>query len=97
MGCNDFRSTKRHIHWAAISYPDGPGLWVKSDGTQHVRATVDSDRIAVCVNDWYGGTHTGLYEWTSNYGEGKSIAQGDTLASTLRLQIGHTPSPPAKQ
>ena len=87
MGCNDFRSTKRHIDWAAIGYPAGPGVWVASDGSQHLRARVETDRISVQVNDWYGGTHCGLGEWTSNYGEGKSLDPGQTLRSTARLRL----------
>jgi beta-galactosidase len=87
MGCNDFRSTKRHIHWAAISYPDGPGVWVQSDGSQHCRAMVESDRISVHINDWYGGTHSGLGEWTSNYGEGKTVNPGQTIESRARLRL----------
>jgi hypothetical protein len=90
MGCNDFRSAKRHIHWASIRYPEGMGVWVKSDGSQHLRATVESDRISVCINDWYGGSHTGLREWNMNYGDGKPIATGEQLTSTVRLQFGRT-------
>jgi len=89
MGCNDFRSTKRHIRWASLSYPHGPGIWVESDGAQHVRAEVQSDRIAFHINDWFGGTHVGWGEWTSNYGEGKPIAPGDTIKSTVRLRLAH--------
>jgi len=87
MGCNDFRSTKRHIDWAAIGYPAGPGVWMASDGSQHLRAMVESDRISIHVNDWYGGTHCGLDEWTINYGEGKSLEPGQTLRSTARLRL----------
>ena len=94
MGCNDFRSTKRHIDWASVSYPRGPGVWVESDGSQHLRAMVEPDRISVHVSDWYGGTHAGLWEWTSNYGEGKAIAPGDTIESTLRFRLAEPrPSP----
>jgi hypothetical protein len=89
MGCNDFRSTKRHIRWASLSYPHGPGIWAESDGAQHVRAEVQSDRIAFHINDWFGGTHVGWGEWTSNYGEGKPIAPGDTIKSTVRLRLAH--------
>jgi beta-galactosidase len=87
MGCNDFRSTKRHVCWASLAYPEGPGVWLESDGTQHVRAEVQSDRIALHINDWFGGTHSGLWEWTSNYGEGKTIAPGETIKSTVRLRL----------
>jgi hypothetical protein len=87
MGCNNFRSTKRHIRWASLSYPHGPGIWAESDGTQHVRAEVESDRIAFHINDWFGGTHVGWWEWISNYGEGKTLNPGDTIKSTLRLRL----------
>ncbi len=88
MGCNDFRSTKRHVDWASIAYPGGPGVWVQSDGAQHLRAMVASDRITVHVNDWYGGTHAGLWEWTSNYSEGRSLTPGQTIEATVHLQLG---------
>jgi hypothetical protein len=87
MGCNDFRSTKRHICWASLSYPRGSGVWVESDGAQHARAEVQPDRIAFHINDWFGGTHSGFWEWTSNYGEGKTLAPGDTIKSALRLRL----------
>lgn len=87
MGSNDFRSTKRHIYWASISYPHGPGVWVESDGFQHARAMVENDRISLHINDWYGGTNTGLWEWTSNYGEGRKLAPGQTFESNLHLRI----------
>jgi hypothetical protein len=87
MGCNDFRSTKKHVCWASLSYPRGPGIRLESDGAQHVRAEVQSDRIAFHINDWSGGTHSGLWEWTSNYGEGKALAPGDTIQSTARLRL----------
>jgi hypothetical protein len=87
MGCNDFRSTKRHVCWASLSYPGGPGIWVESDGAQHARAEVQPDRIAFHINDWFGGTHSGFWEWTSNYGEGKALSPGDTIKSVLRLRL----------
>lgn len=87
MGCNDFRSTKRHIRWASLGYADGPSVLVISDGSQSARATVESDRMAFHINDWYGGTHVGLWEWIRNYGEGRPITAGQTIESTVRLQI----------
>jgi len=91
LGCNDFRSTKRHIDWAALSGGDGQGVCVKSDGSQHFRATVEFDRITCHVNDWYGGTDN-LYDWRVNYdGRGRSLESGQTIESTVRLQLGRMP------
>ncbi len=87
MGSNDFRSTKRNVVEARIAYPNGIGVQVLSGGSQSVRAMVDSDRISVHVNDWYGGTHVGWNEWILNYGAGKPLKTGDVIESTLRLRL----------
>jgi hypothetical protein len=87
LGSNDFRSTKRNIFWAAIHYAAGPGAVVESDGRQHLRAAVESDRISLHVCDFYGGTNVGWWEWTLNYGRGQVVRKGDRLTSTTRLRI----------
>jgi beta-galactosidase len=87
MGSNDFRSTKRHINWAAIHFADGPGVAVESNGEQHVRAAVDTDRISIHVNDWYGGTNAGMPEWFTIYGSGKPLHKGERITSKVKLSI----------
>lgn len=87
MGCNDFRSTKRNIHWASLRFPDGPGILIQSNGAQHARAMMRDDRICLHVNDWYGGTNCGLGEWVMNYGEGRLIRKGEVLESALTVQL----------
>jgi len=87
MGTNDFRSTKRHVKTASIAYPDGVGIQVISDGSQAVRAMVETDRITVHVSDWYGGTNVGWGEWITNYGRGKTLKTGDVIESTVRLRL----------
>jgi hypothetical protein len=87
MGCNDFRSTKRNILSATIRYPQSAGVMVQSDGRQHVRAMVETDRISVHVNDWYGGTNAGLWEWEHNYGKGRLVKKGEMIESTMRLRF----------
>jgi beta-galactosidase len=87
MGSNDFRSTKRHVNWAAIHYADGPGVAVESNGKQHVRAMVESDRISVHVSDWYGGTSAGWPEWVTIYGSGQPVRKGERITSKLKLSI----------
>jgi beta-galactosidase len=88
MGTNDFRSTKRHIGRAAIASAEGHGVRIDSDGSQHLRASVETDRIAVHVNDWFGGTGAIAWgEWYLNYGKGKLLKPGDRLAGTIRLRL----------
>lgn len=87
LGSNDFRSTKRNIHWAALGYPAGAGLLVLSDGRQHARALVESERISLHINDWYGGTNAGLWEWESNYGKGRLIKKGEKIECTVHLRV----------
>jgi hypothetical protein len=89
LGSNDFRSTKRNINWAALECPGSAGVVVVSDGRQHVRATVETDRIALHINDWYGGTGAGLGEWEQNYGRGKIVKPGDRITATARLRFVH--------
>jgi len=87
MGSNNFRSTKRNIMWTALRCPDGAGVLVLSDGRQHARATVETARISLYVNSWYGGTNAGLWEWEHNYGKGKLLKKGDRIQETVRLRF----------
>lgn len=87
LGSNDFRSTKRNFSWARIGYPRGAAIEIRSDGHHAVRAIVESDRVRVFVNDWYGGTNVGWGEWISNYGRGKLIKSGDVIESTLTIRL----------
>jgi len=87
MGCNDFRSTKRHVNWASLGYVTGPAVVVVSDGSQAVRAMVEADRTSLHVCDWYGGTGAKMWEWVHNYGAGREIRTGDRLESRVRLRL----------
>lgn len=87
MGSNDFRSTKRNITEASIRDSAGRGWAIHSDGSQHLRVSVESDRVAVYVNDWYGGSTAPLGEYVSNYGDGKVLHSGQHIRSTLRLSL----------
>ncbi len=86
LGSNDFRSTKRHINWASLRYPNGPGVCLISDGKQCARAMVDGDRIEMQVSDWYGGSNS-RGEWIENYGDGKPIKSGDVIESSVHLRL----------
>ena len=92
MGCDDFRSAKRHIDWASLVCAGGQGVCVESDGSQSLRAEVKSDRIVCHICDWYGGSHVGLGEWGYNYGNGRAINPGDNIESTVHLLLGRSTS-----
>jgi beta-galactosidase len=87
MGTNDFRSTKRNVLHASIRSRDGSGLYIASTGRQHLRASVESDRIALFVNDWFGGTASHADEWMQNYGTGREVKLHDRLQGVLRLHL----------
>ena len=57
-----------------------------SDGTQHVRATVDTHEIHFKVLDYYGGSaftyHTGFH-----YGPGRLVKTGEVLRGVVRLRL----------
>jgi len=75
------------ILWTALRYPYGAGALVLSDGKQHGRAILETDRISLHVNSWYGGTNAGLWEWEHNYGKGKLLKKGDRIQEMLRLRF----------
>jgi beta-galactosidase len=86
LGCNDFRSAKRTIYWASLTNSLNQGIKVFSDGSQHVRATVELHHTALKVLDYYGGI--GAEEaWIYHYGPGKKVETGETLKGTVRLKL----------
>lgn len=95
LGCNDFRSTKRHIYTARLTNKAGQGVEVFSDGSQHVRAALGMYDVSLKVLDYYGGAG-----WTArgcwHYGPGRLIKTGEVLKGTVRLKLlgnvaGRTP------
>jgi hypothetical protein len=86
LGCNDFRSTKRHIYTASLTNKSGRGIQVVSDGSQHVRASVGMHEIKLRVLDYYGGT-AWTYREGFHYGPGRKITAGEVLRGTVRLQL----------
>ena len=87
LGSNAFRSTKRDILSAELKDDSGHGWKIQSDGLQSLRAAIESDRIAVYVNDWYGGTPAQIGEYLENYGPGKLLRTGEHISSTVHLQL----------
>lgn len=87
LGTNDFRSTKRNIEHASITDADGYGLFIESNGEQHLRAGVEPERISLFVSDWFGGTASRAGEWQENYGQGRLLKKGDRLEGILHLRL----------
>jgi hypothetical protein len=48
---------------------------------------METDRISLHINGWYGGTNAGWWEWEHNYGKGKLVKKGDRIQETLRLRF----------
>lgn len=86
-GCNDFRSTKRSIYWAAVTNAAGAGVKVISNGAQNVRATVGVNSISLKVLDYYGGSATGFNEWDGAYGNGRTIKPGDVIEGKVSIRL----------
>jgi beta-galactosidase len=85
LGTNDFRSTKRNFVNASLEDAQGYGVAFISDGSQHLRASLESDRVAAFVNDWMGGTFS-RGEWR-HFGRGRAIKTGDRIQGSVRLRL----------
>ena len=86
LGCNDFRSVKRHIYTASLTNKEGEGIEVFSDGTQHVRATIGTHEIHFKVLDYYGGS-CWTYHGGFHYGPGRLVKSGEVLKGTVKLKL----------
>ena len=90
-GCNDFRSTKRHIYWATLTNPAGSGIKVISDGTDSIRATMGVDTLTVAIMNYFDGSPGDINEYAGQYGTGKPIKPGDAIIGVVRLQLQAAP------
>ncbi len=94
MGTNDFRSTKRRIHWAAVGIDGGPGVLIRSDGSQHVRAMVESDRSRSTCSTGTGERTPACPEWTAQLrrGEAPPPRRDHRVRRAPRVRPGHRPA-----
>ncbi len=86
-GCNDFRSTKRHIYRASLTDAQGAGIRVISDGSDSLRATLGPETLAVKIMNHFDGSPAEINEYAGQYGTGKPIKPGDTLHGVVRFQL----------
>jgi hypothetical protein len=86
-GCNDFRSTKRHIYRASLTNPQGAGVQVISDGSDSLRATMGPAVLAVKIMNHFDGSPGGINEYDGQYGTGQPIKPGAVLQGVVRFQL----------
>ncbi len=90
-GSNDFRSTKENILSAGLSAGDGVGgVEVLSDGSQHVRAWVDGEKVRLLVAD-YSNAGAERYFGSHAQQEYKPLKKGDQVRGIIRLRFGNRP------
>ena len=86
LGTNDFRATRNNILWTSLRASNGYGLLVRSDGTQHARAWVDSNRIRLLVAGYYtGGAEP--YHASHLVDERKPLKKGSVLEDCVHLEL----------
>jgi beta-galactosidase len=84
-GSNDFRSTKMNIFEAALSSPDGHGVRVLSDGSQHVRSWLDGKNVRLLVADY---ANEGAPPFFSEYVVPRRPLQtGSAVEGTIRIEL----------
>ncbi|MFB6137137.1 MAG: glycoside hydrolase family 2 TIM barrel-domain containing protein [Halobacteriaceae archaeon] len=87
-GCNDFRSTKHHVTAASLTAPDGRGLAVEGDGTQHVRAAVGRGGVDLLVLDRsLAGTGLALLDRHALLGEVPTVEAGSRVECEARFRV----------
>lgn len=87
LGTNDFRATRTGIIAASLTYADGTGLHVESDGQQAIRAFVDGGRIGLLIADYATGGADPFF--SSHYAsDRRPLRAGDRVAGLVRLRLG---------
>ncbi len=89
MGINDFRATRVNVYFASLRGLDRSGVYVDSDGNQHVRCWVDGERIRVLVagfctggNEYYLNKHGGHYD-----DDRRPLKPGSVVEDTMQLRL----------
>ena len=84
MGTNDFRSTKESILSAALTNSMNDAVTVVSNGHQHVRTWVDSDRIMLLVAEYSNAGAEGFFRSHAAV-EDTPLKAGDVIKGSIRL------------
>ncbi len=82
QGTNDFRATRRNILRATLTDATGRGIAVRSNGSQHIRASMEGPHAFLHVFDHVGAGS----EWFLRSMETQpDLAAGDTLSGTIMI------------
>jgi hypothetical protein len=86
LGSNDFRSTKENIKHVSLTDPEGTGLSVTSDGTQHARAWVDGERVRLLIADH---TNPGAERFYRRHAQqqDRPLKKGDRVSGRVTVRL----------
>ncbi len=84
-GTNAFRATRRNVRSVRLAAAEGLALEIVSDGTQHTRAWISGDAIALLVAEYVS---PGSENFLGSHWKGRRrrIETGDTLRGNAHLR-----------
>jgi len=86
LGTNDFRSTKAHIHWAALTGSKGSILVLSPDASASTRAWVDGTSIKLLVAAFNTGGSDGFFS-THYSKERRPLKIGDRVHGSFEVMV----------
>jgi beta-galactosidase len=86
LGCNDFRSTKADIYWAALTNTAGKGIAVISGGKQAFRSWVNGNSVNFLVADYSNGGAE-IFFASHLESERRQLKKGDKFEGAVTLKI----------
>jgi len=87
LGTNDFRSTKETIYQATLTNNMDCGVFVSSDGHQHVRTWVDNQQIMLLVAE-YSNAGAERFFRSHAAAEDRPLKVGDIIKGSIHLKLG---------
>ncbi len=86
LGSHDFRSTKSHIFWSALTDRAGSGISVRSDGSQHVRCWAEGNSIKLLVADY---SNMGAERFLASHARNgyRPLKPGAEVQGVIRLYV----------
>jgi len=86
LGTHDFRSTKESITQASLTNNMDGGVFVRSNGEQHVRTWVDNQQIKLLVAEYSNAGAEGFFRSHAAV-EDRPLKVGDIIKGSITLQL----------